>query len=158
MTGAFPSISWKTSASASSPVFSLYFFLASSPSAALNSSNVMVREDFFLKCSRVWDKIWCTTEPKNLKRYIRLNCFSRDQNTALRFVCISRLLRKVWNIKKKEKFHWLDHIFRTVSVHKHQNSSTDCSLYLRLLMLSSVFESSCHLKNSTKYLWGCYGQ
>lgn len=49
MTGAFPSISLKTSASASSPVLSLYFFWASSPRAALNSSNVMVREDFFLK-------------------------------------------------------------------------------------------------------------
>lgn len=50
MTGAFPSISLKTSASASSPVFSLYFFLASSPSASLNSSYVMLRADFFLKC------------------------------------------------------------------------------------------------------------
>lgn len=48
MTGDFPSISWNTSASASSPVLSLYFFLASSPSATLNSSNMMVRLDFFL--------------------------------------------------------------------------------------------------------------
>ena len=52
ITGAFPSISLKTSASASSAGFSLYFFLASSPSAALNSSNVMLRQDFFLKCAR----------------------------------------------------------------------------------------------------------
>lgn len=50
ITGPFPSISLKTSASASSPLFSLYFFLASSPRADLNSSNVMVRLDFFLKC------------------------------------------------------------------------------------------------------------
>lgn len=49
MTGAFPSISLNTSASASSPVFSLYFLRASSPSATLNSSNVMVRQDFFLE-------------------------------------------------------------------------------------------------------------
>ena len=48
MTGAFPSISLKTSASASSPVLSLYFFLASSASAVLNSSYVMLRADFFL--------------------------------------------------------------------------------------------------------------
>lgn len=49
MTGDFPSISLKTSASASSPDLSLYFFLASSPSAVLNSSYVMLRQDFFLK-------------------------------------------------------------------------------------------------------------
>lgn len=49
MTGDFPSTSLKISASASSPLFSLYFFLASSASAVLNSSYVMLREDFFLK-------------------------------------------------------------------------------------------------------------
>lgn len=49
ITGVFPSISLNTSASASSPIFSLYFFLASSPRAILNSSYVMVRQDFFLK-------------------------------------------------------------------------------------------------------------
>lgn len=50
MTGDFPSTSLKISASASSPLFSLYFFLASSASAILNSSYVMLRQDFFLKC------------------------------------------------------------------------------------------------------------
>lgn len=49
MMGDFPSISLKTSASASSPLFSLYFFLASSASATLNSSYVMLRLDFFLE-------------------------------------------------------------------------------------------------------------
>lgn len=49
MMGDFPSISLKTSASASSAVLSLYFFLASSPSATLNSSYVMLRQDFFLQ-------------------------------------------------------------------------------------------------------------
>lgn len=49
MMGDFPSISLKTSASASSALFSLYFFLASSVSATLNSSYVMLREDFFLE-------------------------------------------------------------------------------------------------------------
>lgn len=49
MTGDFPSTSLKISASASSPLFSLYFFLASSASAVLNSSYVMLRQDFFLK-------------------------------------------------------------------------------------------------------------
>lgn len=50
MIGDFPSTSLKISASASSPLFSLYFFLASSASAILNSSYVMLRQDFFLKC------------------------------------------------------------------------------------------------------------
>lgn len=49
MMGDFPSTSLKISASASSPLFSLYFFLASSASAVLNSSYVMLRQDFFLK-------------------------------------------------------------------------------------------------------------
>lgn len=49
MMGDFPSISLKTSASASSALFSLYFFLASSVSATLNSSYVMLRQDFFLE-------------------------------------------------------------------------------------------------------------
>lgn len=48
--GDFPSTSLKISASASSTLFSLYFFLASSASAVLNSSYVMLRQDFFLKC------------------------------------------------------------------------------------------------------------
>lgn len=49
MMGDLPSTSLKISASASSPLFSLYFFLASSASAVLNSSYVMLRQDFFLK-------------------------------------------------------------------------------------------------------------
>lgn len=49
MMGDFPSISLKTSDSASSALFSLYFFLASSASATLNSSYVMLRQDFFLE-------------------------------------------------------------------------------------------------------------
>lgn len=49
MMGDLPSISLKTSASASSALFSLYFFLASSASATLNSSYVMLRQDFFLE-------------------------------------------------------------------------------------------------------------
>lgn len=88
MTGAFPSISLKTSSSASSPVLSLYFFLASSPSATLNSSNVMLRQDFFLNVCRKGASVWdnaCHSMAHKTKKMYRLNCVSRDRNTVFRF-------------------------------------------------------------------------